>query len=81
LSKYDPLHLYLYSAGKGPVRLYFNEIERLLGAKLPASARRYPAWWGNDASAGRQSQAWLSAGWRTADLDLGRKAVSFVREE
>ncbi|MGB3627286.1 MAG: hypothetical protein WA989_15745 [Henriciella sp.] len=62
------------------MRLRFVDIERILGFTLPASARRYSAWWANDASAGRQSQAWLSTGWRTAKLDLDRKAVSFVRE-
>ncbi|HEV7276572.1 MAG TPA: hypothetical protein VGN80_09820 [Devosiaceae bacterium] len=59
----------------------FAEIEALLGFALPASARQYPAWWSNDPSAGRQASAWLTAGWKTQELDLGNETVMFSRAQ
>ena len=57
----------------------FREIEDVLGFALPASARSYPAWWENDPSPGRHSSAWLLAGWKTEEVDLGGEKVTFRR--
>lgn len=57
----------------------FNEIEDVLGFGLPASARKYQAWWANDDREGRQSSGWLSAGWLTDQLDLAGEKVTFRR--
>lgn len=58
----------------------FRQLESILGFALPASARLYPAWWANDACQGRQAMAWLSAGWRTGDLNLTGETVTFYRD-
>ena len=42
-SKYKPLADYLSISGKDKVKLTFNEIEKILGFKLPDSARKYSA--------------------------------------
>lgn len=79
MSKYDPLRELLAQEPGESIRLSFDEIEEIISASLPESARRYPAWWANDATAGRQAHAWLSAGWKTAQVDLAGKRVTFMR--
>jgi hypothetical protein len=61
-------------------RASFCAIEQIIGSGLPESSRKYPAWWSNDATPGRQSWAWLDSGFRTMDLDLGRGEITFVRK-
>lgn len=59
----------------------FADIEEIIGRELPPSARKYPAWWGNNDQGGkRHSVAWLHAGWRAEDLALEMEEVSFVRK-
>ena len=80
LSIYDPLLERLSLLPVTTVRMSFADIEEIMGRKLPPSARKYPAWWGNNDQGGkRHSSAWLSAGWRTEDLALELEEVSFVR--
>jgi hypothetical protein len=81
-SIYDPLHLRL-SSERGPtLRLTFVQIEEVLGRKLPASARRFNAWWSNHSGrSARHSQkrAWLDAGF-AAKVSLKNLTVEFERE-
>jgi len=78
MSKYQPLLQYLVKSDKGLITLSFAQIEEILGAPLPPSAHRYPAWWGNEASRTRtQSNAWMDAGYQTEDLNLNARTVSF----
>jgi len=79
MSMYDPLMRYLQSrpATTSSVVLDFREIEEILGFKLPKSAHKHRAWWGNDAT---HSQAvWLTARWETHDPDIDSRRVTFVR--
>ena len=75
MSKYDPLTSHLRELHADRWRARFSELERVLGFRLPESAPKYPAWWASDPRQGRQCMAWISAGWRTEDLDLGSQAV------
>jgi hypothetical protein len=79
MSKYEPLSAHLARA-TGRLELSFEEIERVLGFALPASARSYPAWWSNSGGTHVQAQSWMSAGFRTENVDLVRERVSFVPE-
>lgn len=76
--KYDKLQHYLENIQSEELILSFNEIEEIIGAPLPKSARQYSAWWANEID-GRhtQAQAWLNAGWITQDLNLTRATVTF----
>jgi len=77
MSKYDPLHQTLLTK-KNPIwRVHFDQIEKILGISLPASARKYPAWWSNDETSHSHSRAWLRAGWKTRQVDLHGEAVTF----
>ena len=66
VSKYDALNRDLISkanAGERNVSMTFSEIERILGDPLPASARKYRPWWGNEkAKVLRQEHGWTQDG-------------------
>jgi hypothetical protein len=80
MSKYNKLSAHLDSLRESEWHATFKELESILGFTLPASTRRHPAWWANDARQGRQAMAWLSAGWRTGDHNLTGETVTFYRD-
>jgi hypothetical protein len=78
VGKYNPLFEFLCSRPNEAVELSFEDVEVLVGA-LPASARRYPAWWANDSEGGRhvQARAWLNAGREVERVDISGGRVRF----
>ena len=75
-SKYDPLLEYLEKQpDSGLLELSFEEIEAILGAALPDSARSMRAWWANGSTA--QARAWQKAGWLVDDVDFQNGLVVF----
>lgn len=79
MSKYEPLPQFLSTRQTDRVRLAFDEIEGVLGFKLPKSAYDYEAWWSNNAVGHSHAQVWLAAGWQTEDIDLDGRQVTFKR--
>ena len=79
--KYKPLPQFLMSRQLLRVRLGFAEIEEILGFKLPKSAYAYKAWWRNNETGRPHARAWLSVGWRTEDVDIAGRKVTFARVE
>lgn len=80
-SKYDPLRSYLSARSDVRVTMSFLQIERVIQAKLPRAARRYPSWWANDTSGNHtQCRAWTEAGRRTSNVTFGLGSVDFVLE-
>lgn len=77
MSKYDSLSRYLANHSS-KLTLSFDVIEKILGFALPGSARRHPAWWSNGAVSHVQANAWLSAGFETAEVDIPGEKLSFV---
>ena len=57
----------------------FDQIEKVIGAALPASARKHPAWWSNTTSHSH-AQAWMKAGWTTRKPNLADQTVVFERK-
>jgi hypothetical protein len=80
MTKYDPLRSYLEGQQEGRIRLSFSDIERLLGFKLPRSARDYRPWWSNNTGGNVAIRSWRDAGWRTAEVDMAGEKVTFVRD-
>ncbi len=78
-SKYQPLLNYLQSHDRPEVTLTFAEIEALLSATLPKSARQNKGWWGNRVQGALQASAWIDAGYRVAEVDLSGEEVKFHR--
>ncbi len=82
-SKYDALARHLRQQPGSDCIMTFTEIERVLGEALPASARKWKAWWGND-NDGRSTHVeaihgWHAAGWSVVESDLNRETVTFRR--
>jgi hypothetical protein len=79
VSKYSALCRHLEAETGPSVEMTFGEIDGVVGG-LPASARRYSAWWSNERE-GRhvQARAWLDAGWRVANVNLTTERVRFTR--
>jgi DNA-binding transcriptional regulator YiaG len=78
-SRYDPLFERLHRGNEPEVQLSFAEIEALMNATLPPSAREARAWWGNRED-GVQAAAWLRAGYRAARVDLDAQQVTFRKD-
>lgn len=57
--------------------LSFAELESILGAKLPKSARKQRAWWSNRGYGAVQALAWMSAGYHAEAVDLQKEQVTF----
>jgi hypothetical protein len=81
VGKYEPLERFLKGRRPSRWRAGFREIEGLLGFKLPQSALKYPAWWSNDETGHSHARAWLDAGWRTEEVDLASRKLTFARVE
>jgi hypothetical protein len=75
-SKYYPLYTYLQQSGRDRLTLTFAELESLLSAPLPASARRQRGWWANRRG-GTPAAAWLGAGYLVDELDLDAGQLTF----
>ena len=76
--KYIPLENYLASllVSQREVTMNFYQIERILNAKLPASAHQYQAWWRNQKEGTHvEAQAWLDAGWKSDTVNFTSKWV------
>ncbi len=78
MGRLDPLTQYLEQADTGSVRLSFVQIERLIGAALPESARRHPAFWSNS-DQNSYATAWKAAGFVASRAGVGPEEVVFVR--
>ncbi len=76
MSKYEPLEQYLRACNRADVPMTFAEIEKIIGDGLPSSAFRHRPWWSNNPSNSVITNAWLRAGYKSADVDMtGRKLV------
>lgn len=70
--KYFPLFQFLQQQSEKKVKITYVEMEEIIGSKLPQSAYKYQAWWGNTRSGTYiQSAAWLEASFRVAYIEFG----------
>jgi hypothetical protein len=77
--KYEPLTEFLRRQSRALVRMSFDEIERVIGAKLPPSATHHRAWWSNNAQNNVMTKAWKDAGFESEDVDMEGRRVAFRR--
>lgn len=68
--KYDPLRRHLHQSNADELTLSLAEIEAILDAKLPPSARSQRAWWGNRRRGALQARAWLDVDYRVETIEL-----------
>ena len=80
MGKYEPLYLYLIKKrqeGYTSWHASFAEIERIIHAPLPPSARTRPLFWSNLRQPRRASNAWFGAGWKTSNVNIKAETVLF----
>jgi len=77
LGKYYTLEKYLNNCDSSTVKLTLDEIEKVIGEKLPSSAYKYKAFWSNGGHA--HADAWLNAGYTVSEINLG-KSIVFEKE-
>jgi len=82
-SRYAKLALYLQGINPNTqnVSLTFSNIETIIEAELPESARKHRTWWANDSVSHIQSQQWLDAGWRVASVNMTSEKVKFSKNK
>ena len=78
-TKYFRLSSYLRSSNKDELTLSFDEIEKILGFKLPKSARDYPVNWSNTETL-TIPFAWLNVGYKTHNVDMINGIVHFYKD-
>jgi hypothetical protein len=79
VSKYSSLRDHLEREAGSSVEMTFDEVDDVVGG-LPASARRYSAWWSNERGGKHvQARAWMDAGWCVANVNLTAERVRFTR--
>lgn len=78
-SSYAAIGTHLAEQKGAEAVLSFDEIEKIIGRELPASAHRHRAWWANT-DTHSQALTWLSAGWKVDAADLDAEEVTFVRD-
>jgi hypothetical protein len=78
MSKYSPLGAYLRQQRCDVVSIKFAEIEKIIGSKLPASAR-YRAWWSNNDFNSVLTKVWIEAGFKSEQVDMARHKLVFRR--
>lgn len=78
MSKYEPLERFLIQLApeKSEIQLTFDEIEDVLGDRLPASAR-YRAWWSNNPTNSVMTRSWLRAGFVSEKVDVNARTLTF----
>jgi|SRR5688572_25066028 hypothetical protein len=76
VGKYEPLGNFLRKQTADEVKVSFEQIERIIGDKLPASAHEHRAWWSNNPNNSVMTKAWIEAGFHSEQVDMdGRKLV------
>ena len=77
MSKYFPLSEYLLKSEATRIELTFDEIEKILGFKLPQSAYSYAAWWANKGH--NHALTWTNVGYSVDNINFSIDTVSFLK--
>lgn len=77
MAKYSALGDFLRKQSRNEVPLTFEGVEKIVGSKLPASARLYRAWWSNNAHNSVITREWLEAGFESEQVDMEKHRLVF----
>ncbi|MTK13320.1 MAG: hypothetical protein F8N39_14915 [Clostridiaceae bacterium] len=75
--KYELLMKYFESLHGNKVILTYDELEKIIGFKLPKSAYQYNAYW-RESKTHTITRSWIENRWKITELKLG-KYVEFTR--
>jgi hypothetical protein len=76
--RYEPLREFLARQGGNSLRMKFKQIDQIVGG-LPPSAWTHRPWWSNSPNWTHARNGWLAAGWKTADVDMQARELTFER--
>jgi hypothetical protein len=78
--QYERFGAWLRSRAEARITVDFAEIEQIIGAPLPPSAREHKPWWSNSPTH-PLARAWLMAGWEAPrqGLDLSGQTITLAR--
>jgi len=79
MSKYEPLTHFLEGSKQTRIELSFRDIEKIIDADLPPSSYKHRALWSNNPQNHVMTQAWLSAGYESEEVDMQAQRVVFRR--
>jgi hypothetical protein len=79
VSKYSALGDYLKRQPRDAVPMTFGAIEKIIGAKLPASAHKHRPWWSNNPDNSVMTKVWLDAGFQSEQVDIAARKLVFRR--
>ncbi len=79
MGKYQPLGSFLRDQHAPEVPMTFQEIEQIIGVKLPPKAQYHRAWWSNNASNNVMTKVWLAAGYESTQVDMSARKLVFRR--
>jgi hypothetical protein len=79
MGKYQPLGDYLRQQGTELVAMKFEDIERIVGSKLPEKSQLHRPWWSNNPNNNVMTKVWLDAGYRTEQVDMASRRLVFRR--
>jgi hypothetical protein len=80
MGKYEGLSSFLRGRTEPEIPLTFKEIEELIGAPLPPSARTHRAWWSNNPDNSVITREWLKAGFVSERVDMEGERLVFRRQ-
>jgi hypothetical protein len=81
-NKYLPLEAWFRKqpASAKKLKLTFEQVEKILGNPLPASAAKSKNWWANFMPKIQSHRtAWLNNGWMVTEFDQEARWVKFAR--
>lgn len=79
MSKYAALGDFLERQRQDRIPMTFEEIERITGTKLPASAFKHRPWWSNNPDNSVMTKVWLDAGFKSEQVDVPARKLVFRR--
>ncbi len=79
MSKYSIFGEYLAKRREKQIELSFEQIEGILGFRLPPTAYKQRAWWSNNIRNSVMTKVWRKAGFRSQDVDMAKKRLVFRR--
>lgn len=79
MSKYSIFGEYLGKRPEKQIELSFEQIEEILGFRLPPTAYKQRAWWSNNTRNSVMTKVWRKAGFRSEDVDMAKKRLVFRR--
>jgi len=77
MGKYERLAEFLKGVPRSELPMTFDEIENVIGRKLPNSANNHRAWWSNNPTNSVMTKAWLEAGWKSEQVDMEARKLVF----